>query len=173
MGFKTVKQSAIPPSEHAVGSNRIIFLDELRGLTLISMILYHFMWDLVYIAGISAPWYHSNGAHIWQQSICRTFILLSGFCWSFGRHPVRRGLIVSGCGAAVTLVTALLLPEDIVIFGVLTLIGSSMLFTVPFDFCVRRLTAAAGSRIHGFRFAVLSILCLLTGISFSLFLLFI
>jgi len=120
-------------TETTTASGRIYFLDELRGITLISMILYHFMWDLVYIAGFDIPWYHTSIAHIWQQSICQTFILLSGFSWSLGHHPIRRGLIVSGGGALVTLVTVLFLPEDAVFFGVLTLIGSSMILTVLID----------------------------------------
>ena len=40
-------------------STRCALLDELRGLDLISMMLYHGMWDLVYLFGVSAPWYGS------------------------------------------------------------------------------------------------------------------
>ena len=38
-------------------STRCALLDELRGLDLISMMLYHGMWDLVYLFGVRAPWY--------------------------------------------------------------------------------------------------------------------
>ena len=151
-----------------IDSKRLSFLDELRGLTLISMILYHFMWDLVYIAGFSAPWYHSDGAHLWQQSICWTFILLSGFCWPFGHHPIKRGLTVFAGGALVTLATLLFVPEDAVIFGVLTLIGSSMLFIVPLDFCIRQIDRKPITS----RFPWILFLLVLLGISFFLFILF-
>ena len=57
------------------------------------------------------------------------FILLSGFCLPLGHHPVRRGAQVFGAGALVTAVTLLFMPEDVVWFGVLTLIGSAMMFT--------------------------------------------
>ena len=36
-------------------STRYALLDELRGLDLISMMLYHGMWDLVYLFGVCAP----------------------------------------------------------------------------------------------------------------------
>ena len=85
------------------GSERLALLDSLRGLTLISMILYHACWDAVYLLGANWPWYGSRAAYIWQQSICWTFIM----------------------------VTCLLLPEDRVVFGVLTLIGSCMLLMIP------------------------------------------
>lgn len=60
-------------------STRCALLDELRGLDLISMMLYHGMWDLVYLFGVRAPWYGSWQGELWQQSICWVFILLSGF----------------------------------------------------------------------------------------------
>ena len=112
-------------------NRRLALLDSLRGITLISMILYHACWDAVYIIGADWPWYRSRGGFIWQQSICWTFILLSGFCIPFSKRLLRRGLTVFGAGALVMLVTNLVLPEDRVIFGVLTLIGSCMLLMIP------------------------------------------
>ena len=91
---------------------RIASLDALRGLTLVSMIAYHACWDLVYLFHADWDWYRGTGAYIWQQSICWTFILLSGFCFSLGRRPLRRGLTVFGCGWVVTLVTVLVRRAD-------------------------------------------------------------
>ena len=100
------------------------------------MIAYHGMWDMVNIRGIRVPWYSARPGYLWQQSICWTFILLSGFCVIFSKRLCRRGLMVFGAGLVVTLVTILVLYEDRVVFGVLTLIGSCMLLMIP----VRRLT---------------------------------
>ena len=110
-------------------STRCALLDELRGLDLISMMLYHGMWDLVYLFGVRAPWYGSWQGELLQQSICWVFILLSGFCLPLGRHPVKRGAVVFGCGALVTAVTLIFMPADAVWFGVLTLLGSAMIIT--------------------------------------------
>ena len=88
---------------------RYALLDELRGLALISMIGYHAMWDLVYMFGLYAPWYGGTPGFLWQQATSWTFILLSGFCLGLGHHPVRRGLIVFGGGALVTLVTLIVI----------------------------------------------------------------
>ncbi len=112
---------------------RIHLLDNLRGITFISMILYHTMWDLVYIFGVHAPWYESDGAYWWQQSICWTFILLSGFCWSLGHRKLRRGLEVFGLSILISLVTVLLMPENLILFGVLNAIGTSMLVMIPLE----------------------------------------
>lgn len=110
------------------GRNRLHALDAIRGITLISMIAYHAMWDLVYLFGVRADWYHTATADLWQQSICWTFILLSGFCHALGRKPWKRGLIVFGASVAVTLVTLIFMPGQRILFGVLNLLGLSMLF---------------------------------------------
>ena len=106
-------------------------LDSLRGLTLVSMMAYHACWDLVYLYGMPWDWYRSFWAYAWQQSICCTFILLSGYCWQMGRHPLRRGLMSFCGGAAVSLVTLVVMPEEPVRFGVLTFLGAAALLTVP------------------------------------------
>lgn len=110
-------------------SSRYALLDELRGLDLISMMLYHGMWDAVYLFGVVVPWYSAGQGRLWQQSICWVFILLSGFCLPLGHHPLKRGAAVFGAGVLVTAVTLLFMPEDVVWFGVLTLLGSAMLLT--------------------------------------------
>ena len=112
---------------------RYPILDDIRGITLLSMIVYHLVWDLVYIGGLNLEWYQSKGAFIWQQSICFTFIILSGFCWNLGRNKLKRGGIVFGFGVIIMLVTALFVPENQVIFGILTLLGSCMLICIPLE----------------------------------------
>lgn len=133
------KQNKPTRSGPAPASGRLVLLDEIRGLNLISMILYHFLWDLVYIAGISIPWYHTRGAYLWQQGICRIFIFLSGFCWPLGKHHLKRGLTVWLAGALVTVVTLVFVPEDRVVFGVLTLLGTCMLLMIPLHGLLKRI----------------------------------
>lgn len=126
------------------GSRRYGLLDGIRGITLLSMMAYHGAWDLVYIYGIKWDWYKGAGAYIWQQSICWTFILLSGFCWSMGRRPLKRGLTVFGGGVLVSVATCVFMPENRVMFGVLTLTGSCMLLMIPLSGILRKLPSGAG-----------------------------
>ena len=108
-------------------------LDELRGLILISMIGYHLMWDLVYLFRMDCDWYQGTVGYIWQQSICWSFILLSGFCWRFARKKWKRGLEVFVAGVVITIVTSIAMPEQRVMFGVLTCLGSCMLIMIPVE----------------------------------------
>lgn len=63
---------------------RYRLLDELRGLDLISMMLYHGMWDVVFLFGVAQKWYTGRPGFVWQQSICWVFILLSGSACRWG-----------------------------------------------------------------------------------------
>lgn len=119
-------------------------LDTIRGCALASMILYHANWDLVYMFGVDWPWYHGFGAYVWQQSICWTFILLSGYCASLGRRRLRRGLTVFACGALITAVTWLFMPSNLVYCGVLTLLGASSMLLLPLRPLLERLPTEAG-----------------------------
>ena len=125
-------------------STRYHLLDELRGLDLISMMLYHATWDMVFLFGVVQQWYIGRPGFLWQQSICWVFILLSGFCLPMGHHPFRRGSVVFGAGALVTAVTLLFMPGDVVWFGVLTLLGSAMLITAAMEPLLRRVPPAVG-----------------------------
>lgn len=124
--------------------NRYHKLDKMRGISLVSMLLYHAVWDLVYIFGQSWAWYGSALGFIWQQSICWSFILLSGFCWSFGRSKVKRGLIVFLAGGLVSLVTVLFMPENRIVFGVLSLLGAAMLLMIPLEKLLKKCRALPG-----------------------------
>ena len=73
---------------------RYQLLDTLRGFSLVSMILFHACWDLVYLFGHDWPWYKGTPGYLWQQSICWMFILISGFC--MGLKQERRALPFAG-----------------------------------------------------------------------------
>lgn len=135
-------------------STRYALLDELRGLDLISMMLYHGTWDAVYLFGVAVPWYAGTPGRLWQQSICWGFILLSGFCLPMGHHPVKRGAVVFGAGALVTAVTLLFMPENVVLFGVLTLLGSAMILTGLLEKTLQKVPPVAGFLVSFALFAL-------------------
>lgn len=123
---------------------RYEMLDTIRGIVLVSMIVYHASWNFVYIYGMDWEWYRSRGAYIWQQSICWTFILLSGFCFSLGKRHLKSGFLVFGGGLLVTIVTLFAMPQNRVVFGVLTCIGSCILFLTFTEKIWKKIPAEAG-----------------------------
>ena len=119
-------------------------LDTVRGVCILSMAAYHGMYDLVDIFGLPSAWYTGLPGYIWQQSICWTFILLSGMCWQLSRHHVKRGLLLVGCGAAISLITWLAMPSQRILYGVLNLLGLSALLLIPLDKLFRKVPAWTG-----------------------------
>ena len=124
---------------------RLYLIDEYRGFVLINMIAYHAIWDLVYMFGVNWQWYKSDIGFYWQQWICWSFILVSGFCWKMGKHPLRRGLQVYAGGMVISAVTLIAMPGSRVMFGILTLLGSSMILMIPLDIWCKRIKPVIGA----------------------------
>lgn len=135
-------------------AGRYALLDELRGLDLVSMMLYHACWDMMFLFGIWMDWYAGMPGRLWQQTICWVFILLSGFCAPFGRHMLRRGVTVFAAGALVTAVTLVFMPGERVIFGVLTFLGTAMLLTGVLEPLLKKVMPAVGLAMSAVLFAV-------------------
>ena len=125
-------------------STRYALLDALRGLALVSMIAYHAAWDATYLFGMDWPWFDSIAVDLWQQATGCAFILLSGFCQPLSRHALKRGAVVFVAGMLITGVTLVVMPQDRVVFGVLTLIGSCMVLVRLADPLLRRCNAVVG-----------------------------
>lgn len=130
-------------------------LDDIRGITLLSMILFHTVWDLVYIFGMDWDWFYTDIAFLWQQSICWTFILLSGFCWSLGKRKLRRGLLVSGAGLVISFVTEVFMPDQRIRFGILTFLGAAMLLLIPLEQLLKKVSVKIGLAVCLVAFALL------------------
>ena len=134
---------------------RLHLLDALRGLTLLSMIGYHGMWNLVNLYGFDAAWFTGPLGYLWQQSICWTFIGLAGFCFSLGRNHLKRGLLIFMGGVIVSVVTHLFLPSARITFGILTFTGSAVMLMIPLETLLKRLPPLPGLAASGALFFLL------------------
>ncbi len=110
-------------------NRRYRLIDALRGFSLLNMLAFHFLYDVYVIYGIDTYWPYYPGVVAWERYICMSFILISGISLNFSRRAYRRGLIISACGVLITLVTAIAMPDQIILFGILTCIGCAMLLT--------------------------------------------
>lgn len=113
----------------AAAGQRFWQIDALRGLALLNMLVYHAMYDWVYIFGHASGWYDiwSTHCHVWQQYICWSFILLSGYSFTLSRRPLKNGLLTAACAVVLTVATAVAMPEEVIWFGVLHLLGCAAL----------------------------------------------
>ena len=65
-------------------------------------------------------------------------------CWQLSRHHLKRGLILVGCGAAITLVTLVVMPSQRILYGVLNLLGLCALLMIPLHKAFQKLPPWAG-----------------------------
>ncbi len=131
--------------QRALKKNRYRLIDSLRGLAVVNMVIFHLLYDIFVIYGSNYNWNSQLPVYIWERYICISFIVISGVSLHFTSHPYRRGIIVSLCGFAVTAVTAIAVPSQIIWFGVLNLIGASMMITVIAKPLLRRIQPIFGA----------------------------
>ena len=108
--------------------NRHHIIDLLRGLLFISVVIYHILFDLVYMFGANLPWFSSGGGKALQIVGAGGLILISGMSSNFSRSNIKRGIKVFMYGMALTVGTLVLEAfgiELFIWFGVLHLIGVS------------------------------------------------
>lgn len=127
--------------------------DSLRGLALVSMVLYHSLWSAVYQRGLTLPWFTAMPGLIWQQSIAWSFILLAGYSFPLGRHPLNKGAILLLIALGITCVTLLVTPDFPIYFGVLHFLGLASLFTAWLRPLLQKISPVVGLLFCGLLFA--------------------
>ncbi len=152
-------------------NNRYVELDLLRTFAIIMMIVYHFAYDLESFYGWHLGIFEYWGWALIQHGTASLFLLLVGvsFAISWNRHGIthadlsfphryrkylRRGLGVIACGMLVSAATYWFDPETYVRFGILHLIGVSILL-LPFFTRFREWNVAIGSIIIGMQTSIL------------------
>ncbi|WP_343252488.1 heparan-alpha-glucosaminide N-acetyltransferase [Ligaoa zhengdingensis] len=108
-------------------SGRVWLVDELRGAFILLMVVYHTFYDLVYIFDVNIPAFRWAFTTWIQLLIAGLFVFLSGVASRFSRNNLKRGAQCFALGMLMTLVTAVVLPEQIVLFGVLHMLGVCMM----------------------------------------------
>lgn len=115
---------AVPEKSKAL---RAGFLDEWRGTALLCMLVYHTAYDMYAIFGVPLPLFSSPFYILLQRFIGYSFILISGISCSYSHNNLRRGGITFAFAMIMTAVTALIMPDQLILFGVLHFLGIAMI----------------------------------------------
>ncbi len=111
---------------------RIWELDVARGICILGMLIVHFIFDMQDLFSMDVL-KNSTLYDFVAQWGGVLFFLISGICATLGSHPVRRGLVVVGCGLVVSLATWGMYgfhfagKSILIYFGVLHCLGVCML----------------------------------------------
>lgn len=106
---------------------RIELIDFWRGIAIILMVLYHLLYDLKFIFNKDLQFFTIDGWYPIQQWICWSFIFLSGFSVVLSKNSFKNGVKIFVAAIILSIVTTLFSPSLSIKFGVLHLIGSSMI----------------------------------------------
>ena len=112
--------------------NRIWELDALRGICILCVMVFHFVYDITDLYRL-VNWTLPEAFLFLQQWGGTVFLLLSGICATLGSRSVRRGIVVFTCGLLCNAVTAGMYYFDwatkniIIYFGVLHCLGVCMI----------------------------------------------
>jgi uncharacterized membrane protein len=130
---------------HESPTARFWEVDFLRGVAIIMMVLYHFVFDLNYF-GIRSVEVHSGFWFYFARVTASLFLLLVGVSLvlshyraekqgqsaKFRLRILKRSIWIFCLALGITLVTYLFIGNGFIIFGVLHLIAVSLLLALPF-----------------------------------------
>lgn len=106
---------------------RYHLLDILRGICIIIMIIYHGIYDLSEIFGMNYDFLYEPPMEFLRKSTVSVFILLAGISCQFSRNNWKRGFKTLLCALVITAFTALFMPSELIIFGILHFFACCML----------------------------------------------
>ncbi|MCM1286310.1 MAG: DUF1624 domain-containing protein [Acetobacter sp.] len=136
---------------------RIYMLDEIRGFAIICMILHHAFLDVGDVLGFGWGYKVFNALCLVQPIFWAIFIIISGMCTRLSRNSIKRGLIVTACGAVITLVTAVIMPmlnfeKTEIYFGILHCLGVCMVITGFLMPAINKINYKAGAVVSAVLF---------------------
>ncbi len=117
----------------------------MRGVAVVAMVFYHLSYDLAYFVGLFEVGFFRQGAGLdIGRMIGGTFTFLAGLSLtlsyvraaeSSGRRVslkyLGRGARIFSYGLIITLLTWIFVPRDMIYFGILHLIGASIILAYP------------------------------------------
>ena len=118
----------------------------MRGVAVVAMVFYHLSYDLAYFVGLFDVGFFRQGAGLdIARVIGGTFTFLAGLSLtlSYARAPepsgwraslkyLGRGARIFSYGLIITLLTWIFVPRDMIFFGILHMIGASIILAYPF-----------------------------------------
>lgn len=123
---------------------RVHLMDELRGVLIIGICLYHLLYDLAVIFPVGIPWMFDPWMNHIRNVMTGSLIVISGISCHYARSNLRRGLRTFGLGMVLTVVTGLVIPSQFILFGILHFFGSMMMLYGLLEPVMKRIPAIPG-----------------------------
>ena len=119
--------------------SRIEAVDAARGVALLAMGVYHFIWDLSFFEYISMRTFFDPRVHFFGDIIAVSFLALVGVSVALASRGsfnagayLRRTALVAGAAALVSAGTYAFMPDSFIAFGILHCIVAASLLALAF-----------------------------------------
>lgn len=106
---------------------RLCMLDELRGIAIIAMVIYHTIYSMAFIFHLDFSYSIFLQAYKFQPLIPILFITLCGIYCSFSKSNLKRGALIFAIAIVITIATYIFMPSTAIIFGILHFIGIALI----------------------------------------------
>lgn len=106
-------------ASQAARAGRVQLFDLVRGLAVVSMVLFHLCYDLRFIAGLPLTWFGGALREVWRCSIAWTFIFVAGCMCPLSRDNLRRALHYGAVAVAIWVVTSVAAVDTPISFGII------------------------------------------------------
>ena len=124
---------------------RYHLLDMLRGVCIILVVWYHVLYNLSEIFGGEYAFFRSAGMDNFRDGFVGVLVVLAGISCSLTRSNLRRGLKTLAGGLLITVVTAVVMPGQLITFGILHFFGCCMLLYAAAHRLLERLPVWPGA----------------------------
>ena len=113
--------------ERALEKSRIHLIDEIRGFCILAMILHHAAYDVVGVFGDRNGLPFLQFCEAVRLPFVFAFILISGIACRLSHSNALRGGKLAVIALLLTAFTAIFMPEQIILFGLLHMLAGGML----------------------------------------------
>ena len=113
--------------------NRVWFIDEIRGIAIVLMVLYHAIFDMVFRFNVEIAAFSCGPVNLIRDFFAGLFIFISGVSCRFSSNNLKRGLKCLALGMGITVITYIFFKNQAIYFGILHMLGLSMILYGLFE----------------------------------------
>ena len=139
----------------AAHGRRIQLLDELRGLSILLMVVHHFLYSLGFLfhVPLGEEWFVRLA--VLTPVFAGLFMALCGLSCRLSRSNLRRGLLLAGIACGITAVLWFFLRDEVIWFGILHFLATGILLFALLRPLLDKIPPAAGIGVNLLLFALL------------------
>ncbi|ONI39010.1 hypothetical protein AN640_02065 [Candidatus Epulonipiscium fishelsonii] len=111
-----------------ITKKRLCIIDEIRGLAIIYVVLYHFLYDLhVLFRVVNVPWLFSYTMQFVRVCTVVILMVISGISCHLSQGNLKRAVKILMIGACISLLTFILYKDSFILFGIFHYFGCAIL----------------------------------------------